>query len=565
MESFKSILNRALLFALLLCALSLNAEEGEINRNQIPYLVRCKELSRAIDLYRAYYRQIGRHDFEILQQMCLVLLDEGAHSKEPGKQLLSIYGSGIAGISASIDILEAGIKSPSPETQIAAIQFLGRIQDDRSDELLTRAMSSDFFFSRMEAALQLATRKHRSAVGQIEALMYKIPPQLRFFFPQFFALIGTSEAIAILRHLMDDRFCAVRIEAILSAAQQGRDDLIPPIRASMTHLNPAEQEACIAALGALRDSKSLSNIKKFMSSPSTTVALAACSAVYNLGGVEARDKIIQLAKEGDLFAIATLAGVSETENVLAELAQSSDTQIRLNAAMSLLKRRDKRCIVPLLEILIRDTRDLGFQPQFSLGRSLISWKVVPSAQQHSKQGPYDYQAISLSLREMLLHEALELSESEFLFIAEQIFHSRQSELVPVLVALIENLQTPAAIQLLQKEAQKMGAPLVRAYCNLVLFRMNQKGNYEETLKEWLVQNRKAEMIRFRPMIPLDQRLAESPFELTLEESSHLLIDSYQALADRHEEMGIDLLLDAIKEGNPQNRYVLAGLLIHALQ
>ena len=82
----------------------------------------------------------------------------------------------------------------------------GWLEDDRSDEILVKAMSSEFFFARMEAALHLAKRKHKTSVGQIESLMYRVPPPARFFFRQFVALIGTSDAVSILRHLMEDNF-----------------------------------------------------------------------------------------------------------------------------------------------------------------------------------------------------------------------------------------------------------------------------------------------------------------------------------------------------------------------
>src|SRR5581483_6378912 len=187
-------------------------EKTGLNKLHILYLLQSKEFNRAIDLYQEYKKALGRHDFEILQQMGLILLEQGARSADPTTQLISIFGSSIAGIAASIDILEAGIISSQPQTQMAAIQYLGHLQDDRCEELLTKAMSSDFFFTRMEAAQQLAFRKSRTAVGQIESLMHKIPPQMRFFFPQFFALIGTSDAISLLRHMMDDPFHMTRIE-----------------------------------------------------------------------------------------------------------------------------------------------------------------------------------------------------------------------------------------------------------------------------------------------------------------------------------------------------------------
>ena len=61
------------------------------------------------------------------------------------------------------------------------------------------------------------------------------------------------------------------------------------------------------------------------------------------------------------------------------------------------------------------------------------------------------------------------------------------------------------------------------------------------------------------------RFPDSSFDLTPEESSRLLIESYQALAEKHDAKSIDSLLEALKEGNAKNRYVLSGLLLLAIQ
>ena len=405
-------------------------------------MLQSREFGRAIDLYYAYKEALGRHDFEILQQMAMMILEQGARSSDPQTQLTSIFGSSIAGVAASIDILEAGITSPQPQTQIASIQFLGNLQDDRCEELLTKAMSSDYFYTRLEAAYQLAARKARTAVGQIESLMYRVPPQMRFFFPQFFALIGTSDAISILKHMMDDQFHMTRIEAIRSAASYGRDDLLPMIRSRATHLNIAEQEVCSTALGVLKDSKSIPLLKNLAKSPTTHVKLAAKQALYILGDASSKEEIVTLAKEGDLFAITLLGEISGSEETLLPLTRSSNLQIRFNAVFSLLRLRDSRVLNPLCEFLVRDSRDLGFQPQYSLGNSLMAWKVIPSAKQHQEEGPNDLITLTLNVREHLLRESLELSPETFLQLAQLLFETKQTDLIPLLISLIENLPNP---------------------------------------------------------------------------------------------------------------------------
>jgi len=535
-----------------------------VHKNQISYLMQAGEVEKSLALYSSYQKQLEKHDFEVLQQIAFILLEQGARSPDKETQLLSIFGSAIGSAASSLDILEAGIKSQHGETQVASIQFLGRMQDDRSDELLIKAMSSPFFLARMEAALHLAQRKHRAAVGQIESLMYRVPPQARFFFPQFFALIGTSDAIAILRHLMEDRYPSVRVEALLCAAKFGRDDLLPMIRMNITHLNVAEQEASAFAVGLLKDSKSLKKLKRLFNSSPINVQIAASRSLHVLGDPEAKEFLIEQAKQCNLFAIVNLADIPEARDVLAQLCNHPDLSIRINAAITLLSHKDPRCARSLMEILVRDLRDMGLQPQVSMGKTMIAFKPVYSASQQPSDF-YDVRSATLSIREQLLLESMNLPPEVFLQIAERIFMSRQTDLVPALVMLLQNLQTPESIALLQKYANATGLPLTRAYCHLALFRAGKEGAHEEYLKTWIARNKDSEMIQFRPLVPLDKRLNDSPYELTPEDSSRLLIEVFEALAERQHESSIDILLDTMLNGNPKNRYVLAGLLLRSLQ
>jgi len=534
------------------------------NKSQITYLMQAKEVEKSIALYLRYKESLGKHDFEVLQQMAFILLEQGARSQDQETQLLSIFGSGIASAAASLDILEAGIKSEHGETQVAAIQFLGKMQDDRSDELLIKAMSSPFFLARMEAALHLAQRKHRAAVGQIESLMYRIPPQARFFFPQFFALIGTSDAMSILRHLMEDRYPAVRVEALLSAARFGRDDLLPAIRMNITHVNVAEQEASAFAVGVLKDSKSVKKLSRLRESAPINVQIAASLSLHLLGDAKAKNFLIEKANECNLFAIVSLAGISEGKETLARLCYHPELTVRINAAIALLQQKDPRCKRALVEILVRDLRDMGLKPQQSIGKTMVAFKPIFSAS-HQPSEFYDVRGATLQLRQQLLLEAMNLSEQDFLQIASVIFESKQTDLIPTLVLLLQSIQTPQCQKLLEKHTQAAGMPMTRAYCHLALFRMGKQGPHEQQIKEWIARNQNSEMIRFQPLVPMNQRIGDSPYELTPEDSSQLLIDSFLALAERQHDRSLDILLDTIQNGNPKNRYVLAGLLLRSLQ
>ena len=368
-------------------------------------------------------------------------------------------------------------------------------------------MSSDFLSTRMEAAFYMSRRKHPLAVGRIEGLMFRLPPLFKPYFPSFFALLGTSEATSALKRLLEDTDSQVRIESILNIAKTGRDDFLPSLRRKLSHSHIAEIESTIFAIGALKDSASLQKLKKLSLSPVESIRLAASLALIQLGDRSRIPEIIQMAGRHNLFAILSLGNITDTEETLAELIQSNDFQVRLNAGIALLGRRDPRCLPILREILISDTRDLAFHPMGSVGRTLSAFKAVPSAELRAKDPTIDL-GYSMALREHFLREAQHLPEETFLTIARTIFQKQQNDLVPTTITLLENLRTPGAIALLKEGTKKISAPLIRDYCHLSLYRLKEEGPYEEYVNHWVLQQKTAELIRLRPLLPWKYRMEQ---------------------------------------------------------
>lgn len=541
--------------------------QAECSPQNLSYLIRSGQIDISFELYDQRKKMQGKHDFERLEQMALSLLEQGISSPDPEVQLLSLYGASIAGLTSCIDILAQGIKSDNPTTQIASIQFLAKMQDDRCDDLLNTAMSSPLFGARMEAGFHLAQRKHPKASGQIESLMYKIPHPFWVYFPQFFALIGTKDSMIVLKKLIDDSLSSVRVEAILSAANYGRDDLVSKIRAHATHSGMDEQEACAAALGLLKDSESIPQLQRLLNSKEPNVHLAAAKALYSLGDLSQVNNIKAAALHGNLFAIGELSRFPESKEILISLLRDDNLNVRFNAALSLLKLKEPLSLSVLEEFLIRDCRDFGFQPNFSHGHSLLYWKVIPSiSQKIDPNSPFDLLAISEQMKQQIVIQAIELPERSFLTLAKHIFETKQVDLVPLVVSLLENHQTPLALQFLKSKAEEAGSPHIRAYCTLALYRLRQPGTHEKALRDWISHFKKTEMIRFKPLARFDMRsYTGTSYELSPEESSRLLIEIYETLSHRHDPDSLDILLEGIKNGHPKNRYTLAGLLIQALQ
>ncbi len=531
---------------------------------QALFLMQQHKTEESIERYRQYTALIGRSDFEMLQQMGLSLLQKGIQSDDHQTFLITLFGAGLSGSSSALDILEKGLSHPDPQTQILALHFIAKIDDDRTDDMLNKAMSSDYLSTRMEAAYFLSLRKSPRVVGQIEGLMFRLPPAYRPFFPSLFALIGTHDATSALARLLDDPDLNVRIESILQVARLGRDDFLPSLRKRLTNAHVAELEASLFALSTLKDSASIPKIKRHTTSSIDTVRLAANLCLYHLGERAFISQIIDLAKQKNPFAIGALGDIDATDDLLAQFASSSDLQVRVNAAPALLSKRDPRCLTALKEILIQDARDLAFQPYSSVGRSFTAFRAIPSAELRSKDPTVDL-SYSIAIREQLLRESIHLPESAFLELTRALFQHQQNDLIPSAIALLENLQTDGAIQVLREGTAKLNSPLIRDYCHLALYRLKLEGPHEEHISRWVMQQKDAELIRLRPILPWKFRMEQEEYSLSPEETSKLLIDSFLSIASRREEKSIAFLLDAILYGNPINRYALMGLLMKATE
>jgi HEAT repeat protein len=530
---------------------------------QALYLMQNDQVTESLQRYRDFASQKG-HDFGTLQEMCLTMLKRGAASPDPHTFLMTLYGAGLSNSLHALDMLEKGLVAPDPNIQLLSLHFIARHEDDRALSLLNEAMSSDFLSTRMEAAFYLSLKKHPRATGQIEGLMFRLPPAFKPYFPSFFALIGTSDATATLRRLLEDPDIQVRVESILQVARMGRDDFLPLLRKRLSHNQAAELEASLFALGALKDGHSHLKLKKLLSHSAETTRLAAARALNELGDRSGLPIVLDLAHKHNPFAIQLLADFSETQDELAQLVESGDLQVRINAATALLRHRDPRAKGALLEILISDERDLAFYPMGSVGRSLSAWKALPSAELRAKDPTIDL-SFSLAIREHLFREALHLPEADFCEIAEKVLFRPQNDLIPLAVASLESLQTPRAIALLEKGATHQSSPFVRDYCRLGLYRLGCEGPYEEQITQWVMRQKGAPLIQFRPLLPWKFRLEQSDYALSPTETSRLLIDSFLAIAQKRDQKSISFLLEAIQHGNPHNRFALMGLLMQATE
>ncbi|MGR3973419.1 MAG: hypothetical protein QRY72_02440 [Candidatus Rhabdochlamydia sp.] len=535
-------------------------------KEQIRYLLNQREFHQAFDLYLTYKQQVKRHDFELLTELGTTLLEQGAQSQVLALELSSLYGLNIAQITPSTAILESLLNTPHLQTKLTALSLLAKMYHDKADELLTKCTTSSIPLIALESVRHLAEKKHPKAAAYLEALMHKFPPEFSVYFPPLFALINSPEAVGQLKKLLYSSSLNTRVETLLCLAKSHHDDLLPHIRPYLTHLSHQEQEAAALAVALLKDSSSLSQLHHLSKSHFASVELTSLYALYLLGSSSSLSSIKQIADQGDLFAITLMGSLPSSGSTLKNLQVHSHLSVRLNATLSLLLQKDSACLKTVPEFLFRDHKDLGFIPITSAGKALYAWKVISSASLQESNMAMAIQNMSLSLREQMLKMAVELEEQDFLWIASQLFQHQQIELIPLLSYLLENHKTEGALNLLKQHSEVGNLPLIRMYCHLALFRLKEKGPYADYLKEWIHQTLLTDMMHFNPLASSLLPATSFPsYELSPSENGVLLMQSYEAIAQRHSEEGIDLLLQGIHKGHPNNRYALAGLLLHTLQ
>lgn len=549
---------KKIIFSLLLVTSSIY---GSV-KSDIFFKTKTGHLKEAVDLYLKVKEQTGKDDFEIIEKMAYLIIDQGFHSKDPKEQFLATFGAGVARSSRLMYILEDGLDHENPQIQLASLSFLAELHDDFADDMIKRAMSSNYLIIRYEAAKILAANRNVDATDRIEGLMNQLDPALEPLFPALFAISSDHFSTCHLKKCFNNKNNQVRLAAILSCIDFKRDDLLTQIRSIATCGNMEEQEAAAFALGALKDSSSTSILQNLCKSPYSNVRLAALTSLYKLGDETAKEKIILLAKGENLFAISFLSQISDSQDILFEILCKGSTQVKVNAALALLRLKDDRCLPILLELLVRDSRDIAIIENLSPGFVLPSWKAVSCAS--SRIDPASSEAeMFLAIKESLITEALELSKESYLMLAKGILNAKDPELVPAVISNLETLQTPETIEFLKKELIRAGAPLTRAYCNLALYKLKEEGPYEDFVIQWVKDLKNVDMINFRPLQPRLRGLTS--YKMTPQETCRLFVDAITTLANEKKSSNLDALLIAMSQGHPANRFALAGLILRAIE
>ncbi len=556
-------------FTTLCCALLLTGfcAHADDLPHRILFLAHKGNHEEALRLYIEKRELTGTHDFRLLRELAIGMLEQGSNSTDPEIQRAVLYAAGVSNDERTIPILVDGLQNPDPNMQLFSLSIIASQMHDEAQFAVRQAMRTAAHpILRLIATFILAQQKEPQALTQAESFYNLVPDAAHVLFPQIFAQFHNKDATKYLRKLLNHPREEVRVEAILNVVRGNHEELLGQIRMLASHPQMNQLETSAYALGEFQDEQSIPRLQTISQLRHSTTALAGLTALYRLGVKDSHKQVASMAKEGNLFAINILGTMPEAKPTLIQLLQSTTADVRLNACISLLELKDPTCIPFITGLLIRDTRDLGIDEITSPGRSLYAWKLIPSVSAHPDAALLH--EISLRNKEGLLIDTVDLPEEYFLGIAEKIVDSGENELVPTMIELLVNHQSAKSLEFLKKHREKAGAPLIRAYCNLALYKLQEEGPYRDHLFGWIRQHFN-DSIDFRMLQPLDAvpKFDElhSRYKITPTESSRLFIEILEAFNQYKDPDGIDLLVELLRNSSPKKRYPLAGILLHVTQ
>lgn len=528
-------------------------------KTKILFFMHHGQSNKALECYLAYAKESQTQDFELLEKASLALIEQGMKSDDAEIRLLSLYGAGISLNKEVLSILSSGLESNDLRMQMIALSFLDKFHDDEALEIVRKALSSQSLLPRLEAAYILAKAGSIDIVDQLLSLYEKVPDKARPLIAEIVSKCEGEGANLMMKRLLNDPVTEVRLATILEIGETQREELLSKVRSMATMGNFREEECAAAVLGELKDSNSKAKLWQIATRKCQTTRLAGLNALAKLNEEGVYEKI---HNEDSPFAIALYSKGNDSLPFLERALETPDFSLKVNAALALLERGKMPPISLLRDMLISDSRDFGFIREHSPGTTLTYWKAIANKKEQEDRYPRILSETS-RFKQKVLNEATKLSEEQFFKIITLVIESQDTAIyLPAAQLLIEN-SSESARQLLKTMREKAGAPFARLVANLALFEMTKESIYENELISWLKQTVEQPLIRFKK----EESVAKlrSPFLLTPEETSEILIITFESLAHTRNPAAIEALLHAMAYGNPKNRYALAGLLIKATE
>ncbi|MCH9621364.1 MAG: hypothetical protein S4CHLAM20_07840 [Chlamydiia bacterium] len=536
-------------------------------KSQILYLMSKGDQVGALRKYRQYFKKTGQHNYKLLREMSLAIIEQAVSWGEEEDTLLSLIAMEIAQEDSFTHHLGKLIHSKYYPVQAKTLSLLRRIDNEYSEMLIKSCLSSQFIMLRLEALSILVQKHNESALGQVEALMNMVHHFYHPMFVDFYALAGTKYAISVMKQMISNKNLNLNLATILAARNYRIEEMIPNLRHSLTHTSPIIQEAAAVALGSFSDSYSLSRLKTLSTSSHEETKLAALLALYSMDQKDYKDEIINLAKNGNLFAISSLASLDNTRRALHEIYYSDDNNLRINSALSMLEKKNPLSIPVIKDLITLDSNVFYIEVVNSPGKCFRALRLKPLSSLEKKEMIPMVKSHTVMIQNQILSKTIDLPRDKFMKIIDDIFLKKRNTLIPTAIALLENFDDDESKAYLSKKATMPGAPFIRTACHLSLWKSTKKKQHKEAITSWIKQFGKHEMISIQQKsTDKDSKKNQiSEYELSLEEKSHLLIQAFLNISYSREKAGLDCILEAMINGHEKNRIPLAGVLLKTIQ
>jgi hypothetical protein len=265
--------------------------------------------------------------------------------------------------------------------------------------------------------------------------------------------------------------------------------------------------------------------------------------------------------QGDVFAIYALEHCPDPIPPTfspQHISRESDC----NLALARLLKKDPECL-DMLKTLLLLPEDEAIQPSVSIGHALLSWDIVNIGSYPKEFQPTLYEQ-SLRTKEAILVQALELPEQTFISLSSSILEKGSIELYPCLFELLENNRSPAAIELLQHEAARVGAPYNRAFAALSLVKLGILTDEKSIITPILDLSREKQDQPWRFPLPwmARQYVCDSPQQHEAA-TTRLYTECIETLAQTASCAAIETLIDELDKAPPQYLPYVTAALLHA--
>jgi HEAT repeat protein len=497
----------------------------------------------------------GSLDYSSCDHLASNLIEKGLLSDKPSEILIALYAGLICEKNLDVGRLDNLFKLEIPFIQHLILNHFQNFDLYVAYPTIKRALSSPDLGIRLHACQILAHSGHKEGLGQLEALMHRVPLEFRYIFADIFAQLGSKDAHIQLKTLLEDKLWTNRVAALLAVADFRQDGLLPYLRTSLSHTQPAEIEAAAYGLGCFGDLDSSKKLDTLMKSKVDEIALSSALALHRMGVYTAKEFILNKAKEKDLYAVNLLSEITSTSAELDFLLSDQDLNIRLNATRALVKKRHPSGLLHAYSLL----KDLPpMTPKFSAGRTLFSLKMdrrketLEYALAFRKQ--YAYEIFS----EIFCYPFEELRPY-----LEQLIKNK--EWVPLITRLLYERGDENALSFLQKLSQTPGNPYLRIHAELALYQKKPSLYLRTKLLDYLQKYKDDELVRFQGEIKKQLRYSEMFLEPTPEEKSELFISIMQALCVNKDKQIAKTFLSLLEKGHPSNRPLIAAFLLLAIR